>query len=187
MLAMIQNEDHEVPEIATAYHEAGHAVVQWHFGLPIFTVTIIPEGDSLGSVAHPPITMIDMPASRRERRAAARQMILACFAGLHAERLIRPDAEEWRGQSDDDNAFDLSVEHGLLPRSCGHVGDESHLAYLDRMKRESGRLVQHGTVTSHPEILLTQLIRELAEELVRRKTMTGNEVDEFFEKAMKKR
>jgi hypothetical protein len=38
-----------------AYHEAGHAVASWHLHLKINGATIIPEGDSLGHVSHPPI------------------------------------------------------------------------------------------------------------------------------------
>jgi hypothetical protein len=34
--------------LATAYHEAGHAVMHWRLGRPIKTVTIIPHGDSSG-------------------------------------------------------------------------------------------------------------------------------------------
>lgn len=37
-------------EVATAHHEAGHAVAGWHLDLPVHRVSIVPNEDSLGRV-----------------------------------------------------------------------------------------------------------------------------------------
>lgn len=157
--------------LGTAYHEAGHAVVSLYLGLPIYEVTIVKQGDANGSVTHPSPLMLDLGwAVGRERRKAARQMILGCYAGLHAERLLACDAPGFHGAADDENAFDLSREYRVTPRHCGFIGDEYHAAYLERLRKESGRLVRALRVP----------IEKLAKELMRRKTVRHEDVEKVI-------
>lgn len=126
----------------TAYHEAGHYAVLEHFGLPVSSITIEPARDYLGAVEHPTPYMIDMPPTRRERRAVARQMIVTAYAGLEAERLVDPNADPRQSEADDENAFWLSREFGVFPSSVSYVGDDTHLAYLRRLRGDARRLVR---------------------------------------------
>jgi hypothetical protein len=151
---------------ATALHEAGHAVVHLYFGLPIIRVTIDPDGDVLGSMAHHSPMMIDVP-SGRGRRQIARQMILGCFAGLHAQRLVDTHAPECHGSEDVHNAWTLSRDYGVLPRWCDYIGDDAHADFMNRLQMESRRLVQRLRVP----------IEILAEHLLLSRTMIAEEVE----------
>ncbi len=126
---------------ATAFHEAGHAVVLLHFGLPFTEVTICPGAGSLGHITHPPPLGVEHQGAR-ERRTIARRQILAAYAGLEAERLIAPDAPEACAEGDHDAAVELSRAHQVMPRGPVHVMDERHLKFLEGLRAESRRLVR---------------------------------------------
>lgn len=152
----------------TAFHEAGHTVVGLYLGYIPGEISIAPsaEHDSHGHVTHGPPLMYDCRTAR-ERKTLARQMILASYAGLPAQRLVDPTAAEYEGNSDDENAFWLSRTHGIFPRWLSHVGDDRHHQHLARLKRESSRLV----------FMLRTAIEKLAEALLERTTLTGEEAD----------
>lgn len=159
--------------LARAYHEAGHVVVATYFGLPTTDVTIVRDGDALGMVKHPPPLMLDLGEARVgvARRQAARQMIIASYAGLAAERLVDARAPDFRGAADDANAMQLSREYAVLPRHCGFVGDDLHLDFLERLRRDAGRLVKR----------LRPALDVPAQELLRRKTIPGDDAAAIVE------
>lgn len=126
---------------ATAYHEAGHAVVSLALGLAIDHVSILAGKGYTGSCTGPSVLGYEA-ANQREQRSIARALILSCYAGMHAQRLVDPDAPEEQGFDDDADAFNLSQNCAVLPRSCQTVGDEQHIAYLDRLRQEARRLVR---------------------------------------------
>ena len=153
--------------LATAYHEAGHVVVATYFGLPTTKVTIDPTDDAFGEWVHPSPFMLDLGRRRvgPARRQAARQMIIASYAGLAAERMIDPQAPDFRGEADNEGAMDLSREYRVFPRNRCFVGDDTHQKYLGRLRREARRLVRK----------LRPAIEVLAQELLRRETIPGDE------------
>jgi len=107
--------------LATRWHEAGHTVAAKV--LKVDQVTCKPQGI----------------AGKREQRAAARRCIIATYAGMEAEKLFQPDAIDWHG--DDENAFELSRQWAVIPRGSSVVGDDAHRKYLEKLRRESRRLV----------------------------------------------
>lgn len=149
--------------MTTALHEAGHAVVHLHFGLPVTEVSIVEAHDGCGAMIHPEALMADAPP--RKRRAIARQLILGCYAGLHAERFADPDVDASHGTHDEAEAFELSRKYGVLPRRTSAIGDQEHMAYLGRLSEESRRLVNRRDA---PIIVL-------ASELLARGKMSGDE------------
>jgi hypothetical protein len=154
----------------TAHHEAGHAVVHLHFGLPFDCVTIVPDEDgSSGHMLHPSPSQInvDERCMKRERRKMARQMILGCYAGLYAQRLTLKGVPDWDGACDFADALRLSMTYGVFPRYMDSIGDELHERYLRRLRRESKRLVRK----------LSLPIQFFAQHLLERKTMTGDEAE----------
>jgi len=157
---------------ATAFHEAGHAVVALYFGYLFHEVSILPsaEHDSYGHVTHAPPLLYDC-RNAREQKTLARQMILSAYAGLPSQRLVQPAAPDFYGDADDDNALSLSCDYHVFPRrrSVGFIGDGMHVAYLGRLKREARRLVS----------MLRTPIEKLAEALLDRTTLTGKEADEM--------
>jgi hypothetical protein len=123
---------------ATAIHESGHAIALLAQRLPFEKATIRPGSDFLGRVTHATPLMFEP----RERRQVARGMILCCYAGFEAEQIAYPHADAGFASQDYENAFDLSREYGVLPRSCAMIGDDAHDAYLERLKGEARRLMR---------------------------------------------
>lgn len=156
---------------ATAYHEAGHAVVFHYFGMISDEVSIVPGDDFVGTHTHAPPIMFE--ATTRERRSLARGMIVSCYAGLAAQRLVGSDAPDWCADSDEENAFYLSREYQVFPRTISYVGDEFHDRYLDRLRGEARRLVQR----------LRPYIAKLAEALLKSKKgkLSGKQVAKLLE------
>lgn len=151
--------------LATAYHEAGHAVVNLHFRLPIEEVSIIRKGDRLGVMVHLRPEMLEVP--RREYRTIARQIILGCYAGLHAQRLVDPEPHPDHGKDDVRDACQLSREYLVLPRRYSAIGDDEHMAFLERLNRQARNLVRQ----------LRKPISVLAARLLKRRRMSGKECE----------
>ncbi len=130
----------KISKTETAFHEAGHAVASIGLGLSFEYVTIVPDGDSLGSMLHPGV-MGYHSQSKTDQKKLARDLMLACYAGFQAEKRYISDANEDLAEADYDNAFFLSRTYQVFPRSMNFVGDDFHHAFLDRLKREAGKLV----------------------------------------------
>ena len=155
---------------ATAYHEAGHAVIAVAQGLAINKVSVIPGQDYYGVCVHPSVYGYSF-STKRERRSIARGIIVSIYAGMHGQRLVDPDPQAVHGGDDDNHAFELSREFEVFPRRCNLVGDDRHYAYLDRLSGEARRLVKkHRSV-----------IEKLAELLLVRKELGGTEAEEFIQ------
>lgn len=125
----------------TAYHEAGHVIAHFVQGLTIDNVSIVAADDYFGICYSPP-PMLYETTGARERRQVARASIVASYAGYEAEQMLNPNAPDYHGRDDYENAFELSREFGVLPRRCSFVGDEFHMAYLRRLQGEARSLVR---------------------------------------------
>ena len=110
--SMVMTEDEKK---ATAYHEAGHALVSLHVpGCdPLHTVTIIPRGRALGVTWNLP---------ERDRYSMSMKQMKArlalCFGGRIAEQLIYGEDELNTGASNDiqqatDMARSMVMEYGM--------------------------------------------------------------------------
>ena len=127
-------------------------------------VSVRPGEDYHGVCQHPNVLHYDA-ANLRERRRIARDMIVACYAGVHAQRLVDWDASDQDGASDQEDAFELSRQWQVLPRRCSFVGDDIHFAFLEKLKAEAGRLVWRHLAS----------IEALAAALVERTELDGDE------------
>jgi hypothetical protein len=113
-------------------------------------------------------------SNKREYRSNARALILSTYAGMHAQRLVDPDAPDFHGESDGNLAFEISVRCQVFPQYCDRVGDTRHREYLDRLSGEARLLVKrHGKV-----------IEKFAELLLQRKELEGAEAEEFIQARM---
>jgi ATP-dependent Zn protease len=160
--------------LATAYHEAGHAVVHALLGLTNHKVSIRPEGADDGQCLTPSVPQCTA-RTWREQRSIARKQIVGCYAGLYAERLVDPYAPDWRGREDEDNARFLSRTFEVFPRNFSYVGDSEHLRFLDKLRAESRRLVHQ----------YREAIAAVAEQLLRKKELDGEEVKQIIEPYLK--
>jgi cell division protease FtsH len=181
----------------TAYHDAGHALVAWLTpgSDPIHKVTIIPRGGALG-VTH--LLPVD------DRHNYGKQYLLdtltRLLGGRAAEEIALNDVTIG-ARRDIDSATDLArrmvCEWGMS-NVLGPVtfGKEEHQIFLGR---EMGRVREYSEATA---VLIDQEIRtlvdsamdearrlltenidklhRLAEELLKRETLTGREMDDLF-------
>jgi len=187
----------------TAYHEAGHALVSWLTpGTdPIHKVTIIPRGHALGITHFLPVD---------ERHNYSRQYWLntltSALGGRAAEKLALSDINTGAAQ-------DLSYATEIARRMVCEWGMSEVLGPVTFGKEESpiflgremGRTKDHSEATA---VLIDKEIRALvdaasgraekllsanldklsllAEALLKRETLTGDDVDELFGVATKR-
>jgi cell division protease FtsH len=154
----------------TAYHEAGHALVAWLTpGTdPIHKVTIIPRGHALGITHFLPVD---------ERHNYSRQAQDLSYATEIARRMVC----EW-GMSEvlGPVAFGKEESPIFLGREIGRVKDHSEATAV-LIDKEIRALVD--AASDRAEKLLSANLDKLnllAEALLERETLTGDEVNELF-------
>ena len=156
---------------ATAYHEAGHAVVNNVLGLSIDAATIAPCDASVGPCpsCHPGYG--NEGASSRERASHVRDYAISCYAGLAAEHVFLGVAYSFEegaqhGAWDDHKtALDLVFNH--VPLRRGRPGaDAVFFAYVAKLQRKALALVRANR----------SAVDRVALALIERHTLTGDEV-----------
>ena len=124
---------------ATAYHEAGHAVIARVLGLPCGRVTIVgADEDELGhAVVGDPIRTWERGDG--PRRPLVEASCISLYAGVEAERVIL-------GQQDSGDDFDSDKATSLIKiigvRGASYVGDDVWDRYEARLRRRSNELVR---------------------------------------------
>lgn len=132
---------------AMSYHEAGHAVVAWSFGLEIGNIHIreIGAGDGgaqIGGADHLPL--IDQLAARA--------------AGKEAEQLFDSHLPDYASDRDREMAISLVLKHHpdislyeVVPKHlmAGHArARERLIEHQDKVERLADRLRQHREVSA---------------------------------------
>jgi cell division protease FtsH len=168
--SMVMTEDEKK---ATAYHEAGHALVSLHVpGCdPLHKVTIIPRGRALGVTWNLP---------ERDRYSMSMKQMKArlalCFGGRIAEQLIYGKDELNTGASNDiqqatDMARSMVMEYGMSEKL-------GWLRYKDNQDEVflGHSVARSQNVSEHTAQLIDQEIRRLIEEAEAeaRKVLTDN-------------
>lgn len=147
-------------DVATAYHEAGHAVVALALGRPVQKLSIKPAERWLGRCEF-----------HKGRFAAYKDLkeaqILILLAGLAAEAR-HTGRYGWDGA-----AHDLDVVRSLLGT---RAGDDRRAERL-----ESRLLDKTEHLLDRPELWLA--VEQIAAELLRRTTISGRTARHFFEQA----
>ena len=140
----------------TAYHEAGHAVINAVLGSRFRYVTIVPSGKYLGRV----VVRDRHWRYRRLPRAQIERAILIRLAGGIAEQLVRCDGQA-SGVSEDVDVVRRLIRH--LP-GCRTI---------------SGRVRRHIEMYRRADALVRRhwrIIDDVAEMLLRDKTLTESQV-----------
>jgi hypothetical protein len=156
---------------ATAYHEAGHTIALWRLEQrPARCVSIEPDEDSLGGMLDPDalrgivgLDSGDLPP-RVQRRAENLMVIL--LAGRAAQRRHNPQSVRLHH-----SASDREKVCTILSFLCGPSSDVVR-AYYKLMDLRARSLVQDRTNW--------QAIEILAQELLRRRTLSREELREFI-------
>ncbi|MBN2564182.1 MAG: ATP-dependent zinc metalloprotease FtsH [Candidatus Eisenbacteria bacterium] len=182
----------------TAYHEAGHALVSWLIpGTdPIHKVTIIPRGHALGITHFLPVDerhnyskqyWVNMLTNALGGRAAERLALDDITTGAaqdidYATEIARRMVCEW-GMSNELGPVTFGKEDRqvFLGRELGHTKDysESTAVLIDK---EIRALVDQAS--ERAEKLLSDNLDKLhllAENLLERETLTGQDLDDLFE------
>ncbi len=151
---------------ATAFHEAGHAVVAFSFGCQIKKVTITPGHDWLGQYR------LGLCELQQGRSANARnrldEQIVILFAGMVAEA-------HFMGRSCEHAASDdLRVIRRLL---CDRAGSEKQHEKLHRrlLARTEHLMEDDG---------IELAVKMIADELLQKQTISGRAVRHFYDQAM---
>jgi ATP-dependent Zn protease len=148
----------------SAVHEAGHAVIARALGIPAGEVTIQPTVDSLGhSVFADP--RFDWRRGDGSKAKAANTFVVALFAGAEAERILLKSQVVGDGV-DQERATACLAWAGAV-RGASFVGDEHFDRHEAKLRKKSVELV----LKYRPQIEL------LADALMERETLTGEEVD----------
>lgn len=157
--------------MATAYHEAGHAVANIVLGFEVTHCTIVPQDDTVGHVAYPhPIWKYGLSV-RRERTAWGRRAIVTCYAGLAAEHYFCgtpfrfDDGGKHRAWADHAEASEL-LRKFVHVRGDQVVDVDAFYATLQRFQREALELVGQQRTA----------IERLAQRLLSQPTLTEDEV-----------
>jgi hypothetical protein len=129
-------------QTATAYHEAGHAVISHFLGLPIGRVSIVRDADTLGRVLHRPVGEWFQPDVVMNDRTRLRieRGIVVLFAGVIAERKFTGRYNHVGAKGDYDQVVDLA--HFV-------TGSDGEAALFQRWLREKAinRVERRGAVS----------------------------------------
>jgi cell division protease FtsH len=181
----------------TAYHEAGHTLVAWLTpgSDPIHKVTIIPRGGALGITHLLPVderhnytkqflldTLARLLGGRAAEEIALKQITIGARSDIdHATELARRMICEW-GMSDvlGPVTFGKEDRHVFLGREMARAKEYSEATAV-LIDQEVRGLVD--AAIDRARSLLTANIDKLhllADALLKRETLTGDEVDELF-------
>lgn len=145
---------------ATAYHEAGHAVVAYRLGAEVRHVTIVPDHDSRGHFAHGDLFCA---LGRGSDRANLERAIKICLAGPLAQKRFRRRSYCRRNGRQD---YDCAT--GLARYLAGSAGEREFLRYQER---RTHALVEH----------YWNEIELVARALLERDELSGTEVKNIIE------
>jgi len=159
--------------VATAYHEAGHVVAAWRFDFEIESATIepTPERGSLGhmqlsaSLKHNPSERID----EWERDVLIDRRVIHYFAGVAAE-----------------NAYRKRGRRAPLSGASGDLHDivaGCPIRWSPETERAHWKYCWHRACDLVNERLHWAMIRAVAKELLRRRTLTGDECGTIIRRA----
>jgi hypothetical protein len=154
-------------EKATAYHEAGHAVMAFHLGVASTRkeISIVRDDNSAGRFHHRKLLRGRSPEQDDSSAGRIRmeKEILISLAGPVAQHFFNPrSVRHYHGKSDHQTAVEIAVHL--------NGGGEEATAYLKWLGLRTKRIVK----------MRWPLVKALAKEALARKTMTGKEVNEFL-------
>lgn len=152
---------------ATAYHEAGHAVMAWKLGIALKKVTIVPDEDSAGSCYHAKIVRGRYPEcdDSPHTRIRMEKLAMVSLAGPVAQRLYSPRSiRHSHSSSDRKKARDVAF--------CVNDSAETATAFLKWLDLRVQQILRSP--------VWTLVLQALAEELLRCETLSGREASELI-------
>lgn len=179
-----EDKERDQEEIAlVAWHEAGHAIIGCCFGEDIPKVTIVPSTSGAGGV-----TFFNRKKLGLYSIEELERQVMINYGGRCAELLLLHDPKKVTtgASSDIRNAteiihqmvtqYGMNEDFGLLNLSDLQIDNR---IILDRVVDTSKRLEKHTKELLEQHI---DALREVAETLIEKETITGTELMEIFEK-----
>jgi cell division protease FtsH len=182
----------------TAYHEAGHAIVAFYSPLsdPIHKATIVPRGQALGMVVRlPESDQVSLPLAKIKTDLAV------AMAGRVAEEMIFGKDMVTTGASSDfrfasSYARKMVLEWGMSRLGALHLEEDSGLwggqkSFSDKtaeaVDEEIKRILKEAYEEAQSFLLkYRQQLDSLAEALLVRETLTGDEIRQLLDGKVKK-
>ena len=185
----------ELDKKLTAYHEAGHAFVSQHYADitdPIHKATIVPRGRALGMVQHLPIDdKVSMTISE------VRAQLSVSLAGRAAEEVFFGTDKITTGAESDIAGATRLARYSI---TTAGLSDKIGMVAINQSNTFAGRSALENASEKTAEIvdveirkwmdeahrdavkILTQnkkIVEKLANELLKRETLTGDEIREI--------
>jgi ATP-dependent Zn protease len=163
----------------TTIHEAGHVVVAYVLGLAYKKVALthdeVEETVKYGHVIGPDPAYEYDHDSLHERRSKVRAKCIACCAGLAAEHVffavpLNTDNENAEVDFQNIIEYEWSGELHIRGKHNGFIGDAETWRYISCLLVEAKQLVNRHRGA----------IQRLADILVERKKLSGEEVEELL-------
>jgi hypothetical protein len=160
--------------VVSAYHEAGHAVIDRKLGFKVKRVTIIPD-PKLGAAGQVNnrylcLSRVQFDNSYGSIRTRCHNWIIGAFAGEEAQRRHNP-----RSVRSHHGAHDRKQISEILGRLHGENSEVIKHAY-SYLQAEARKLVAYP--------ITWRKIEDLAKALLERKTLSGEEVDDILRASM---
>jgi hypothetical protein len=156
---------------ATAYHEAGHAVMRLELGRGVTRATVKPEGEALGRVRHRPSKLdTDYPGVDWPYRRWAETEVMTLLAGPEAEEQLIGRRNDVGASSDDAKVLEIAVE-------AEGYGEERRDAYLEWLRLKVRDFVAHAHFWIQVEAVAAALLE--------RETLTGAEIRQICRRALR--
>jgi hypothetical protein len=152
-----------------AYHEAGHAVIAWHLGVRVRSLTIVPDEATLGRCHHASLIRGRYPELDGSLGAVVKMQknIMISLAGPIAQHLYNPHSvRRYHTYADHTLAADLALQ-------------------LTESEEESGALLKWLEIRTRGILRLRwALVESLGKKLLDTGTMKGTEVGQLLQETM---
>jgi hypothetical protein len=154
------------PRAATAFHEAGHAIVAWSLGVGVKGVSIVPDADSTGRCHHARLFRKKYPELDDSLRAAVRMQknVMIALAGLIAKGMYRArSVRHYHAHADHATAVDIAL-------------------HLTSSVEEAAALIKWLEIRTRNVLRLRwPMVERLAKELLSKDTLNGAELKRSLE------
>ncbi len=155
---------------ATAFHEAGHAVMAWTLGVRLKRVSVVPSKNAAGECHYGKLSQskhFEVGDSDRVR-LRTEKLIMVALAGSTAQQLYSPRSyHHYQAKSDYDTVAQLALSITGPPKETN-----AYLKWLEIRTRETLRLPWHWDA-----------VKAMAEALIKRGTVSSREAKQVIRQA----
>jgi ATP-dependent Zn protease len=149
---------------ATAYHEAGHAVMAFQLGIRLQKITIVPDEESSGCCHHESLLKFKGSA-----RLKIEKLVMICLAGPLAQQKFKPRSiRSYHASSD------YSVVARVAAQLNGSLEASTYIKWL---------AIRARTKLDQP--MTWKFVRAVAHELITKKEITGKSLPDIFARVIR--